>query len=316
LSLKTVKSLADGGALLMGRGSDEDTTVSIIVRVDKEGAVVWKRYYGEEPEKLALDNFTQISAAIILDGGDAIVVGRSRGYPYTARINPDGDLVWEKTYDNYGEGVLRDIALRSPDTFITVGSREVPGQKEQAYARLMNVDGEKEVAFHWGDKKDDFATALHVSEDGRVWIGATRSSLGDNTGGDIMLSLLRDDEPGHDEIGRYYGPLQGWNLVNAIGEHPGGGLIISGYTRQRDSDGAVYASIIHVGLDGAIRDSWVLPSHHNTFIYDMIVLPDGDQIIAGQAAHPNKYRPSMFIARRSSFTQTMKGEIIRHGQSQ
>jgi len=204
LRMNSIKSLDDGGAFFMGRGDDENgLNNGVIFRVNTEGDIIWKHSYGEQPEKRTMDNFSQIYSAVSLNGGGAIIVGRDRAYPYAARINPGGDIVWEQTYDDFGEGALYDIALRSPDRFITVGGIQVPGLKEEAYARLMNVDGEEEAAFYWGGEKNDKATALYVSEDGLVLIGAQRGALGDNWGGDIVLSRLRDDEPEQDEIGRY-----------------------------------------------------------------------------------------------------------------
>lgn len=90
--LRDIATTADGSLLLVGdtRNADYDL-VNRVLKLDATGAVVWDKTFGSD--FLNTTQMVQLS-----DGHYAVGGGRNNGDFKLAKINANGDLIWEKSY--------------------------------------------------------------------------------------------------------------------------------------------------------------------------------------------------------------------------
>ncbi len=107
-------SLSDGGFLLVGYtsstgGGDQDFWA---IRIDSSGGIVWENNYGGE--------YNDEGFAVMNVGDGFIIVGTTNsfgegtpGYSniYIVKIDNDGEIIWESTYESDLDDCAYDIAL-------------------------------------------------------------------------------------------------------------------------------------------------------------------------------------------------------------
>lgn len=90
--LRDLTITADGGLLLAGDARDANFNFNNwLVKVAADGSIAWEKTYGS--------TYHSTSRVIALaDGNFAISGGRNGGDLSLAKVNPNGDLIWESTY--------------------------------------------------------------------------------------------------------------------------------------------------------------------------------------------------------------------------
>ncbi len=142
-----VKPASDGGYIVAGRGYDSsaDSSHVYLAKFDASGHVVWERTYGSAQQQWG---FTVVEAP---DNGyvAAGFVERSdpaANYPWEAyflKVDPNGNTVWEKTYNYTYRNVINSIAV-VPDGYLASGFiSTVPNAGAEAYFIKLDFDGDK-----------------------------------------------------------------------------------------------------------------------------------------------------------------------------
>lgn len=79
-------------------------------QVDKKGAVTWKKEF---------ITTAQISTICVTQSKDILMVGTQKGQMFAARLNTDGETLWEQSFG--GSGQIYDIVEDKKGNFILVG---------------------------------------------------------------------------------------------------------------------------------------------------------------------------------------------------
>jgi hypothetical protein len=105
-----------GGTIFTGTGIDLEGWV---VKLDSGGSIVWQKSYngGPSPVSIRLDTLIH-SVRQTLDGG-YIVAGSWGGDNWVMKLDPSGNMIWQKTYANCGFNM---VALTSDGGYAFAGT--------------------------------------------------------------------------------------------------------------------------------------------------------------------------------------------------
>ncbi len=124
---------------------------------------------------------------IELPNGDFILVGATgpKNNPMAVgntdglviRINSLGDIIWTRTFGDYGTDILLSVLVRD-DKIIIVGMKFVFGKGHQGWLLQLDQDGNKLLEKTYGANKyafDGIARILRASNGGYIMFGTTES---------------------------------------------------------------------------------------------------------------------------------------------
>jgi len=308
-SFASVVALSDGGAILAGAPYRKS---SFLVRIDSRGEVIWSKKSGSKKS-------VYINNIITLDNDQFLVAGSDSGQTsdfrnaYISLLNIDGEIIWENWYELDLQSSIRSISISVENEIVAVGhyseTIEVGPFSETIEIdspRFLKIglDGEKISDFLPDNTKADksyFRALTSESEiDGRTIAGGYIGGYGLRAGRMAVFSVSADFK--NVEVAEYTGPFSGdyASKIFALHMKNDGNLIVAGQTYQEENDGEASASVFEISPDGTLIDGWHMPARRDTHIYDMIVLPSGAQILAGQAPSYGYANASMFVAKRNS----------------
>ncbi len=169
-----VIALPDGGFLLVGGtysfgGGDRDMYV---VRVDKDGNVLWNKTYGGSRYEDAN------AVAGPLDDGGFLLVGTGLSDMYAVRIDKDGNVKWSKTYGGSDGDWAEDVIALPDGGFLLVGETVSFGTGNwDMYAVRIDKDGNVEWSKTYGGSDYDAAGAVAgpLADGGFLLTGITLS---------------------------------------------------------------------------------------------------------------------------------------------
>ena len=276
--------LAGGGFALAGYAKSADLpggqkTVGgsdfWLVRVAKDGALVWSKTYGGSGSDIA-------TAVVSLAGGGFALAGHTGSFDlpggqksagsndfWLVRVGQDGALVWSKTYGGSKSDLATAVASLADGGFAVAGytqSIDLPGgQKTAGGTDFWLVRVAKDGALLWsktyGGSKSDLATAVASLADGGFAVaGHTASAVlpgGKKTAGGTDVWLVRVAKDGALLWSKTYGG-SGHDLGYAMAPLAGGGFVLAGETRSADLPGGQKTAgsadfwLVRVGQDGAL----------------------------------------------------------------
>ena len=191
---------SDGGYIMIGSSDSNDVDISAskgsydfwVVKISNTGAIIWEKSYGGSE----IDE-----AHAITDSGDGnyVIAGDTRSSDqdvsinkgaadlWLLKINPSGDIIWEKTFGGSSFDVSRSIVKTQDNGFLISGSsRSADGDlsinQGQNDAWILKVDSN--ANFEWqksiGGTEIDFTyDAAELNDQTIVAVGESSSSNGD-----------------------------------------------------------------------------------------------------------------------------------------
>lgn len=206
----------DGGYMIVGSSDSYETdyfnnlgTYDVwIVKVNAMGELLWTKNYGG----LRTDEARAITAS---GDGNYIVVGDTRSSDqfvsenkgsadlWMIKINPNGELIWEKTFGGSDYDVARSVLLTSDNGFLISGSSkssngDLTQNKGGNDAWIIKTDSQGELIWQKsvGGSQFDFAyDAIQKQDNTIIAVGNTESNNGDITenkgGSDLLIIKLK-----------------------------------------------------------------------------------------------------------------------------
>ena len=239
----------DGGFILAGyTGSKGAGDLDAwLVRVDKDGALLWDKTYGGVGNEGASDS-------AVLSDGSIVVLGHTESEGagmddvWLLKTDANGILLWDKTYGGIDEDTGRALAVVSDGGFV-VASSTVSKGAGGVDLWVLRTDPEGNVLWDktFGGALDDFARALLLLPDGKMVLagGATKEALGQ-----IDLWVLKLDAEGNQMWSQFYGDGDDEWALGLVGL-PGAGFLVAG-TSGMLSEGLLDGLAIRMDQDGQV----------------------------------------------------------------
>jgi predicted secreted protein len=127
LSLNHVQQTADGGYILTGSRTSEDTYYLLLLKTDSLGDTLWSRTYKNyERSSGCTVEQTRDGGYIILGGTDAsLPQGTVHFNTWVLRVNTLGDTLWTRLYDRLWEQHIQET---SDGGYILIGNQMKPSK--------------------------------------------------------------------------------------------------------------------------------------------------------------------------------------------
>lgn len=177
----------DDNSFVVLATTDDDI---FLVRISSIGELMWKKRIGEpgyeKSESLALSS----------DGNIVMVGITSSNKPnkdiYLIKLNLDGDIIWEKTFDTGRDDISTDLIAVS-DGYVICGYSYVPYFDSDFYIAKTDLDGNLDWETIYGEPNysEQAYDIVQSSNDGYFVVGRKRS----NRYGGFILKL---DSQGND----------------------------------------------------------------------------------------------------------------------
>ncbi len=191
---RDVISTADGGFMVVGDTSSYGAGWSDVwlIRMDADGAVSWNRTIGGSAND---------SGRSVKETGDGfIVAGNSESFGdtlvdgYVAKVDPEGELVWEKTYGGSSDDYAESIELFNGEGYLVAGYTSSMGTGESdVWLFSVSPDGDMMEETIYGGSLRDRVYQVHATSDGGYILAGFTWSFG--AGGNGYLIKMTMEPP-------------------------------------------------------------------------------------------------------------------------
>lgn len=205
-----IAKTADGGFIIAGRSDSSDVDISNnkgtydfwVIRISATGTLIWEKSYGGSE----IDEARGISST---DDGNFIIVGDTRSSDkdvsnnnggadlWVIKINPEGTILWEKTFGGSSFDVARSIKKTADGGFIISGSSRSldngftnQGQNDAWLLKISSEGNQEWQKIIGGSKIDFFHDAVELNNRTIIAVGESESNDGDITTNKGFSDLL------------------------------------------------------------------------------------------------------------------------------
>jgi len=295
---------SDGGYIAIGHGIErQDSDDMLIIKADSNGFKKWKQDFGTAGKKGAGYCIVQASDGYIA-GGAIYDSNVERTQRFLARLDMDGNVIWEKFYFSEGVGGIRGIDLTDDGAIVVTGYKNTPNTSEfqgfvfivddgDGYIMKLDLDGnviwEKTIDAPQGTKVRQISNGYAVIS--CVWNWSQEA--GDNQD----FCLIITDSDGNTLSRKLYGGDKSDHLYD-FDLTSDGGYILAGHTVSYGVENWDY---LLMKIDSQGNEEW-----HKIFgqprgydaryihdeSYGVRETPDGGYIICGGSGDESSYSES------------------------
>jgi WD40 repeat protein len=225
-----VEPTPDGGCLAAGWTSStlRGATAAWIVRLDKDGQVLWQQAYGDGVRRAAI-----ATSVVLAEDGGLIVGGLTYAGPdgdrdiLIFRTDAQGDVAWDLVLGGVGYDAARTVKDTSDHGFVVLGRTEAYGAGAgDAWVLKLSQAGEVQWQCAYGGSLSDDANAILETRDGGFLIAGWSESFGAGGSDAWVVSL---DSAGNVLWQKTYGG-EGNDRIWGMLEMPDGTLVLVGET--------------------------------------------------------------------------------------
>lgn len=159
-------------------------------KLDNSGQLIWENSQ-EASERLSIVKILET------DGQDLLIIGNTTtdDLIWLQKLNKEGNILWEKTYDSQFAQAAEDGIIASDGSVLIGGYRYIAGSKFEFLIMKTDENGSIEWERTFGGSEDEFASAvIETSNAGFLIAGRAKSTdgdVGENNGGpDIWIVKL------------------------------------------------------------------------------------------------------------------------------
>jgi hypothetical protein len=188
--LDAISVAEDGSCFFGGYRYHDQQTHALLIEISPGGSVRWLRNY-------ALSTYPRIQSVAATDDGGCMMVGTANfgddNNVLLARIDTNGDLVWDQTQDRGGREAGNGMILNQAGDIVVAGYQIIEDGESNGYLMKLTPAGETLWTAVFGtDSTWDRFEDLVQSEDGSYYICGTSGSHGQSF---WLLKTEPDDLP-------------------------------------------------------------------------------------------------------------------------
>jgi hypothetical protein len=268
-----VKELSDGYIITGHTMSYTEPGDIYVIRTDSEGEVIWDKNLGTDQIDYSFEITPTPDGQFILAGTkggfynvDLTIFRIPDAEALLARIDDQGELVWQKLYGGDGHDWFWAVRQAPEGGYYCLGSTQSYGEGSfDMYLVKIDEEGEEIWYKTFGGSRFDYGQSLEVSPDGNLYLLGTTRSFGQN--GSTDLYLVKTD-PSGEKI---------WSLViggdfsdygHCVRATAEGGCVILGDYQWADETRDMYMiRIDSLGNIVSLGNNDDLAGRDNLFIY-------------------------------------------------
>jgi TolB-like protein len=280
-----LQATSDGGFIIVGEtysfGAGTHADV-YLVRTDAEGGLLWQKTFGGDEEDSGYD------VKPTADGG-FIVAGRTWSFgagvhpdAYLLKVDPDGNLLWQKTFGEADEDAAYSVQIAADGGFILAGETFSFGADVYSDLYLVRTDAGGGLLWQrtFGGGQNDCGFSVARTADGGFVIAGETYSFGAGVFSDAYL--VKTDSEGNLIWQSTFGDQQE-DAFRFVLPTEGGGYLMAGGTFSFGA--GVYPDIYLLKADPAGGLEWQkrYGGGRTDFGYGLAVTEDGGIVVAGES---------------------------------
>ena len=297
----------DGGYVVAGNSTSStgDLTTNHglndcwIFKIDAQGIIQWQKSHGGSGNDYAYSIKNTSDGGFIVSGDTYSFNGDVTGNHgnndfWVLKLNPSGDLQWQKTLGGYSSDMPFDIIQANDGGYTVVGKTfsmdgDITNSNGGNAAWIVKLDSGGILQWQktFGGSADDHFTSVQQNQNGYLLTGVSRSSNGDltsNAGGSDIWIVQIDNNANIVWQKTYGGSAH--DTPSIIEPLENGGHIILGYTYSNDGDvtgnhGLADIWLIKTDASGAIQWQQTYGGSGLEFTQLMLPTPNGGHTIVG-----------------------------------
>lgn len=240
----------DGSYVIAGLTYNElGYTDLLIIKVNSDGNILWQKTLGGQKDEYANSILETKDDGLLIvshsESKDENIDGKGKFDAWLLKLNPNGDVVWQRTYGGPNSDILNSIILTTDNNYLLVG---------RSYSTIGDVDKNQGGPDFWILKIDLFGNiiwsktyggsytdyAVSVINDvngGYVFVGNTASKDGDidYNNGILNYCIYSINSEGVINWSNTYGGSDR-DFVGSVCKSVDGHYLLSGYVFSADGD--------------------------------------------------------------------------------
>ncbi|HPP17307.1 MAG TPA: Ig-like domain-containing protein [Fervidobacterium sp.] len=273
----SIQQTTDGGYIVAGDTSSfgNGGYDVYIQKLNSNGTLIWQKTFGG-------NSFDEAYSIQQTTDGGYIVAGYTHSFgafygdAYVLKLNSDGSLAWQKTFDRNGDDWANSVQETIDGGYIVAGCT-YPFKDFDVYILKLNSDG----SLAWqetfvGDVGNDEAYSIQQTTDGGYIVAGYTHSFGAGCYDAYILKLNSDGSLAWQNA---YGG-SGYDYACSIQQTTDGGYIVAGHT---GSFGAGYEDVyvLKLNSDGSLTWQKTFGGSNYDEAYAVELTADGGYIVAG-----------------------------------
>ena len=295
-----IMQTSDGGYIGIGQTDENvrDRYDILVVKIDSDGEFHWQQIIGSEGEYDIGICVEEAEDGFVIGGG--LTEGNQKRY--MAKLDFEGEFIWQKTYPTERNGMIRGIDVLSNGDLVTTGFKN-SGQSgfifiaDNSDGYIMKTDSDGNVIW---DKPLSEAQGAKVRKElnGDGYALCTTTNMNDAEFPQDMC-LIKTDNEGNEIWKKNYGGESDEHCYD-FDLAADGGYILGGHTRS-PSYGVVNWDFLMIKIDKDGNEEW-----HGVFgnprgydaryihdeAYGVRQTPDGGYVMTGGTGDEHRYSES------------------------
>jgi len=244
-----VQPTDDEGYILVGTKEKKQSKDLWIYKMDADGNKKWVKTYGRKEHRDEAYRIIQTNDDNFMILGFKYLDGRDREI-WLVKIDPEGDMLWNKTYGGKDYETGSAIAATDDDGYIVVGDTYSNSKGvDDVLVIKIDSEGKKEWMKRFGGKKSDAASSVIPMKDAYIVVANTESE----SQGEADAWLIKINEDGMNKWERRFaGEEDDKFLFDESIKTSDGGFIIIG-KKELDGEDQSELWVLKLDKEGKLR---------------------------------------------------------------
>ena len=214
--LQSVHQTSDGGYIMaaysagFGAGSND----FYLIRVNSNGDTLWTNSYGGSGSDIAY-SVQQTTDSGFIVAGYTSSFGAGNNDVYLLKLDPEGNVLWAKTYGGSGEDYGFSVLQTTGGGFVIAGQTYSFGSNGDVYLIRTDNNGNHLWSYAYGGTGEDKAWSVKQSGDGGFIIAGYTNSFGE---GGLDLYIIKTDADGKSGCNQISAPTITGDAPTIIGK--------------------------------------------------------------------------------------------------
>jgi len=244
-----IQETVDRGYVVAGKTSSYGAGSSDIwvLKFHSDGTTAWQKTYGGTDADVAYAIQQTSDGGYILAGETESPISPNKDI-WVLKVNPDGDISWQKTYGGPWDDVAYSVRQTLDGGYILAAhTHAVDDESGDIWVLKLHVDGSTAWQKTYGGDDDDRALSIVATPDGGYAVAGATESYGAGSS-DIWVLKLHAD--GSSAWQKTYGG-DSYDAGYAMQQTSDGGYVVAGWT---SSFGVGYGDIwvLKLNADGSV----------------------------------------------------------------
>ncbi len=259
-----------------------------LLEIAPDGSVVWEKTFGGDQDEFVVETIATPDGNYLMTGQTkSFGVQDGKGDVWLVKLDPNGEIIWSKTYDLGAEDAGTSLISWGTDRYILTADTCTANCRDlltpQVFASYLVIDADGNVlkiqTFEEGSK-NQFGTIIPTRDGGAAIVGGTSMQENFPSVDTWIVKLDANAEVAWTKIFNSYGRYDGaYDIVQMSDE----GYVVVAYSQAYQTPEMNFDNfwLIRLNSAGEILRSYTWGGPDNDDPLSVILTSDGNLVLAG-----------------------------------